>query len=274
VVNDEHVTVQNLENADRVIRTDPLYRLDDEDESDEEKDDHGVSGAWDLDVNVSIEDNEIETVIDDIMDGHSNNVKATQPNEYSYRTWELTDDYSYPILGMTDDIPSSSRVLSPPLIDSLRKYLPYSISEDLFWLKYNLSRDGANLQSLYHCIRQCPRTLLAIETTNGEIYGSCEAFLWRLKESRFSETNSLEEQARLEDGLQVYKWSQENRIEQILDRTKLAVGGGFPDDDDGEEKRNWGFGIALGSDLWQIVHVSHLRVRDYHSSPAQGRSSK
>eukprot|EP00979_Chaetoceros_neogracilis_P013671 scaffold3990_cov284-Chaetoceros_neogracile.AAC.12 len=138
VVDDEHVTVQNLENADRVLRTDPLYRLDDEDESDEESDDHGVSGAWDLDVNVSIEDNEIETVIDDIMDGHSNNVKATQPNEYSYRTWELMDDYSYPILGMTDDIPSSYR--------------------------YNLSRDGANLQSLYHYIRQCPRTLLAIET--------------------------------------------------------------------------------------------------------------
>jgi hypothetical protein len=74
---------------------------------------------------------------------------------------------------------------------------------------------------------------------------------WRLKESRFSETKSLEEQVRLEDGLQVYKWSQENRIVQISDRTKLAVGSGFPDDNDGEEKRNWGFGIAPGSDLWQ-----------------------
>jgi len=175
VVDDEDVTVDQLLKADHVLRTDILYRLDHEDESDDESDDDIVNHNWKFTVSIEIEHNEIEAVVDSGFDGYgkqSESAETTKPDEYSYRTWELIDDCIDPILGMTDDIPKSSRVLSPPLIDSLRNFLPFSLSEDHFWLKYSLARDGANLQSLYHCVRQSPETILAIETANGEIFGA------------------------------------------------------------------------------------------------------
>ena len=46
------------------------------------------------------------------------------------------------ILGTTVDDPGASpHVLSPPLMDALRPFLPYAIRQDNYWLKYSLLRD-------------------------------------------------------------------------------------------------------------------------------------
>ena len=279
IVEDEDVTEQQLVNADRVLRNDPLYRLPHEEEysSDDESVETGETGivaneirASDLDVSIEVDQNEIELIIravsiDEREAAPSSEKYPLAPSTYSYKTWDLIKDQpqEYPIMGVSEDIIETSRVLSPSMIDSLRNFLPYAVSEDNFWLKYNLSQDGASLDALYHSIRQSSKTLLAIETFDGEVfgafvsspwrnqkgfYGSCEAFIWKVKESRFSAADSVEEQAKIESKLAVFKWSQENRNIQMIDRTKIAIGGGCPEEC-GEEE--WGLGIALDDTLHQ-----------------------
>ena len=213
------------------------------------------------------------------------------PGPFSYSTWKIQtnassnvwyddEDQTFPILGMYKNdansrIDESNRVLSPPILNSLRAFLPYSVAEDNFWLKFSLSRDGANLQTLYDSIRQSSPTLLAIETSYGEVfgafttspwrehknfYGSCEAFLWRLKQSRYFPCKSMEEQFQLERQVDCFKWSRANRNVQFSNRNKLIVGGGLPDedsswdvDDSSFSGSSWGMGIVLKSDLFQGV---------------------
>jgi len=295
IVENEDVTKQQLERADYVLRTDPLYRLPGHD--DEESDDEGaelpeISEHGELDVSIEMNDGEIELMLSGVNmnDGALNaSLSSLQPGSFSYKAWDLVQDQppAFPILGMTDNIPERTRVLSPPMIDSLRNFLPHAVAEDHFWLRYSMGRDGASLDALYYSIRQSTRTLLAIETVNGEIfgafvsspwrdhrsfYGSCEAFLWRVKESRFMHSSSVEEQARLESNLQVFKWSQENRSVQMSDRTKLAIGGGYPEEDPDKEEEvgeDWGLGIALGHDLFQGTSSPCITFR----SPALSQQS-
>ncbi len=279
IVEDEDVTEAQLTNADRVLRSDPLYRLPDEAKDDtrssrsvmfvEEVDtDEGI------DVRIKVDHNGIEAIIksstsksdrEELSENIDIEKILSKPSTYSYQTWDLIKDekQEYPILGVTDEIKESSRVLSPPMIDCLRTSLPFAVAEDNFWLKYNLSQDGASLDALYHSIRQSSKTIVAIETFSGEVfgaflsspwrtqrgfYGSCEAFVWKLKESRFTPTDSIEEQARVESNVEVFKWSQDNRNIQMSDHTKMAIGGGRPENNDEEE---WGFGIALDDSLYK-----------------------
>ena len=76
------------------------------------------------------------------------------------------------VLGLPDEFDEAAQVLSPPMIKSLRKSLPFVVAEDYFWLKYAMTRDGSSLTSLYDSIRQSSRILLAIETVNGEVFGA------------------------------------------------------------------------------------------------------
>lgn len=282
IVDDEDVTEQQLLNADHVLRTDPLYKLPHEEEDYSDEESEGIqrtreiglvaseSRARDidvsyeaLDVNIDISQQGVELILGPIPKLEK---EPMHPKIYSYKTWDtIKDQYQeYPILGVSQDlIDETSRVLSPPMLDSLRKSLPYAVAEDNFWLKFNLSKDGASLDALYQSIRQSSETILAIETFDGEVfgafvsspwrrqkgfYGSCEAFVWKMKESRYTATNSIEEQIRLESDISVFKWSQENRNIQMSDRTKIAIGGGIPEN--GEEK-DWGLGIALDDVLYQ-----------------------
>ena len=110
-------------------------------------------------------------------------------------------------------------------MDSLRNFLPYAVDEDNYWITFNPARDVSSLESLYNSIRQSPRALLAIEMvegevfgafmssqwrTNGGFYGSCKAFIWNMKRSRFVETNFLQEQVQLEERMDVFHWSRDN----------------------------------------------------------------
>lgn len=51
------------------------------------------------------------------------------------------------ILGTSvDDSDASPHVLSPPLMDALRPFLPFSLQQDNYWLKYSLRRDVRTTQ--------------------------------------------------------------------------------------------------------------------------------
>jgi len=110
-------------------------------------------------------------------------------------------------------------------MDALRPHMPYAYQEDNYWLKFSMVRDGAHMRALLKHVRNSSRSILAIETTDGDIfgaftstpwrpqgrtyYGSCEAFVWRLKKSRYSDIiQTVEEQSNLESQIEVFKWSQ------------------------------------------------------------------
>lgn len=295
LVNDDNVTQRQLEHANYVLNTDPLYRLPGETSSNFEG--SITSSVAEAEMSqyskykdkVQFDGVNIEIMLDwDGITSSSENLRIASsrsyrdnkdknpvygrssiPSKYSYKTWSVFKDTVYPVLGLPDeeDFDEVAQVLSPPMMASIRKSLPFAVSEDNFWLKYAMNRDGASILSLYNTIRQSTKTLLAIETVNGEVfgafisspwrsyqsyYGSCEAFLWRLNKSRFTPTASVEEQIELESDLNVFTWSQENRNIQMSDQNKIVIGGGFPDDDDNDhDSDKWGMGIALGADLYE-----------------------
>lgn len=172
------------------------------------------------------------------------------------------------ILGTSaNDIACHPHVLSPPLMESLQNFLPPTISESNFWLKYSLVRDGASLSSVLRNIRGTRRTLIAIETVEGEVFGSFtslpwrrnwnyfgngESFLWRMRRSRSENDaqHSILDQAKLESELEVFYWSGKNNLVQYCTHEMLAVGGGLLRDDNSDEQPDTGgFGLAIDSDL-------------------------
>ncbi len=300
LVEDENVTKQQLENADRVLRTDKLYSLEEDDgDSHQQRGmpigvqqrgmpidiqqrgmpvdiqqreipdglrQRGMPYKEDLDVKIRCEESNIEVY----LNGQNYSSRhLLLPSTFTYKTWDLLKDQptAVPILIDSEEVPESDRVLTPPMIESIRRNLPPVIAEDHFWLKYSMAKNGTSLVSLYNSVRQSTQTLLAIETTDGHVfggfasspwrenkdfYGSCEAFLWRLKSSRFTHCYSLEEQASLESNIQIFDWSQKNRNIQMSNRSRIAMGGGIPDEpEDEEDATSWGLGIALDSDLLQ-----------------------
>jgi len=97
-----------------------------------------------------------------------------------YDAWNaVNDDYingyggggtlPFRILGTdASDMNAQPHVLSPPLMESLQSFFPTSISQDNFWMKYSMVRDGSSLHSLMQNARGAKYSILAIETTDGE----------------------------------------------------------------------------------------------------------
>ena len=166
-------------------------------------------------------------------------------------------------------------------MESLQNFMPPTISESNFWLKYSLVRDGASLSSLLRHIRGTKHTLIAIETVEGEVfgsftsspwrknwnyYGSGEAFLWRMRRTR-SERDvqySVLDQAKLESELDIFYWTGQNELVQYCTQDMICVGGGsFCDEDDRDDQANeqrdmppqspkvdkGGFGLAIDEEL-------------------------
>jgi hypothetical protein len=139
---------------------------------------------------------------------------------------------AFRILGTSaDDVSCHPHVLSPPLMEALLEFMPETLTSDYhFWLKYSLVRDGGGLFQLVKHVRASQYTVLAVETTEGHVfgaftsqpwrisnqfYGSSNSFLWRLRHSRTMAVaattasnqhypNSLLEQAQLETELDVF----------------------------------------------------------------------
>ena len=187
----------------------------------------------------------------------------------------------FKILGTSvADESSQPHVLSPPLMESLQAFLPSSKSGENFYMKYSMVRDGAHLQTLLKRARGVQYSILAIETLDGEVFGSFtgeawrkswnyfgtgESFLWKMRNSRLEKTHGILDQAHKESEIDVYPYTGENGFIQLCTHDRVAVGGGMPDSTSAEKKtdepidnnppvdhsHNWGFGLALQSDLLQ-----------------------
>lgn len=166
-------------------------------------------------------------------------------------------------------------------MESLLNFVPDTLSQENLWLKFSLVRDGASLQTLRQYTRGSENTILAILTSNGDVFGSFtssawrkhrgyygdgQAFVWKMSQSRLTPCSSLLEQATLESDILVYPFSGLNNYIQLCTSNSLAVGGGVLDissknqmDESSEKEeennkseshqRNFGFGIMIDSDL-------------------------
>jgi len=234
-------------------------------------------------------------VDDEISEGGSTswNVEYVTPKG-RYDAWNiLQDDYvngyggggtlGFKILGTSaDDESAQPHVLSPPLMESLQAFLPTTKSGENFYMKYSMIRDGASLQTLLKRARGVQYSILAVETIDGEVFGSFtgqawrkswnyfgtgESFLWKMRHSRLEKTNGILDQAQKESEIDVYPYTGENGFIQLCTHDRIAVGGGIPEDSTSAEKKSnepssknsplvenshdWGFGLALQSDLLQ-----------------------
>lgn len=87
---------------------------------------------------------------------------------------------SFAILGTAaNDVSCQPHVLSPPLMESLLEFVPETLSDYHFWIKYSMVRDGANIYALLRHTRASTRTILAIETTEGAVFGAFTSSPWR-----------------------------------------------------------------------------------------------
>jgi hypothetical protein len=156
------------------------------------------------------------------------------------------------------------------LMESLQAFMPHSKVGQNFFLKYSMVRDGATLPALLRRARGVQYSILAVETIDGEVFGSFtaqpwrknwnyfgtgECFLWRMRRSRLEKTHSILEQAQQESEIDVFPYTGENQFIQLCTHDRLAVGGGLPSSV-GEKKieeevddHDWGFGLAIQSDM-------------------------
>jgi len=187
----------------------------------------------------------------------------------------------FKILGTSsDDIAAQPHVLSPPLMESLRSFIPEGFTNNNWWLKFSLRRDGADLEILKRYVRAATHTVMAIETREGDVFGcfttsawrtssryfgNGEAFLWRMRHNRMLPCHSLFEQAAMESEIDVFPYSGKNDFVQICNHSRIALGGeelkeatsyakgGEAGDSldcvELEEGTNHGFGLAINSDL-------------------------
>jgi len=176
------------------------------------------------------------------------------------RTGINPDLLPFVILGThKDDKSCKPHVLSPPLMDALHSQLPHSCSDANFWLRYSLVRDGASIETLANKVSTSRYTILAIETMDGDVFGSFnsqpwqktdkyvgggQSFLWRMKKQRSFGANSesIEAEADRESDIEVFHWTGENDLCQLMSDARIAVGGGLVVGGDG-------FGLVIEDDL-------------------------
>lgn len=213
----------------------------------------------------------------------------TNADNPDFSAWAaLKDEYAFGyghqetlpflILGTdADDDSCEPHVLSPPLMESLQSFLPERLSAKNFWLKFSCVRDGYSLRTLLRNVRGSQHTIIAIETTDGRVFGSFtstpwrrnwgffgngECFVWRMRRSRTTPCRSVLAQARLESEIEVHVSSGRNDCYQACKTFMLAIGGGegepSPYDHDGAgagpipsapAEPEMGFAFAVTDDL-------------------------
>lgn len=159
-----------------------------------------------------------------------------------YDGWSFhnkSDEGPFAILG-ADDPKLAPRVLTPSMMEALRGFFPFAVSESNFWLKFSLVREGASLATLLATIRASAYTIIGVETRHGEVFGSFtgtpwrtgskwfgtgEAFLWRLKKSRYTSPNKAK-RSDFENEMEVYPYTGCDDLVQYCTSKTIAVGGG------------------------------------------------
>ena len=218
-----------------------------------------------------------EVLRDEYSSDFGFNVAVDDENKLVRCSSNIDERGIFKILGTShDDTRSLPHVLSPPLMDSLLSFVPDRLSNDNLWLKYSLCRDGASLDILKRYCRAAVHTIVAIETTDGDVFGSFtsapwqtnnryfgtgESFLWRMRQNRNSPVSSLFDQAQLESEIDVFPYNGSNSYVQLCTSDKLALGGGGTlspgldqqeicrNEDEDVVSSNYGFGLALDRNL-------------------------
>lgn len=174
---------------------------------------------------------------------------TTAPNLVEEEDDDDDDAYSpYDILGAQI---SSRRILTPALIEALRGFLPFVISEENFWLKFTLEKDGDSLTNLLHTIRGSKYTFFAIRSGN-RIFGSFTGAKWRKHQEWYGTGEAF--LWRVEDSLKVYPYTGSDTLVQYCTNQMVAVGGG--DWKEGEispyktgNQQPQGIGLLIDADL-------------------------
>jgi hypothetical protein len=214
-------------------------------------------------------------------------------------TWGVLESSEYTgshhlnffILGTSaGDSKAQPHVLSPPLMESLQEYLPFSKRGESFWLKYSLVRDGASMLTFLQHARGAAYSLLAIETLDGDVFGAFttqpwrlnwnwntiggkESFLWKMRHSRRIKCHSIIDQAEKESELSVFPYIHANDNIQLCTSNRIAIGGGAPNRPDevpdvlkGTKPHEWGFGKLVPTLFGSIAFASlvlHQHPRDH-----------
>ena len=144
-------------------------------------------------------------------------------------------------------------------------------------MKYSLIRDGASIETFKAYLRGSKDTIIAIETTRGDVFGvytsspwrtgptlfgGCPSFVWKMRYNRNTPCHSLIEQATLESEIDVYFLLDRTVRMQLCSHDRIGVGvgnmnrydstGNVIETEEEEEKRNgknYGFAICLEDDL-------------------------
>ena len=265
-----HVTTEQLEKTHAVLMKDPLYASEHSkrEEERDQKESHRLSAECKRDAS-------FRTQVWKYCGADTN---VNSEFSFSYRFQGANDseiplDFPviFTVLGTSvQDDDCQPHVLSPPIMDALRAHFPFAVQQDNFWLKYSMLRDGASMRSLLSKSRGSTRTIVAIETMEGDVvgaftsspwreqgqkfYGSGESFLWRLKKPINAYYNSVEDQVKLESEVEFFEWTGKNRNVQRLVNAEsdLILGGGGPDDKEGTSQKgsdDHGSGLVLSSCL-------------------------
>lgn len=208
---------------------------------------------------------------DDLDHQHSSDESSTdrdttqvcQSVRFDGWTDHKSAEYPFRILG-ADDPQLKPRVLTPSVMEALQGFFPYAVSESNFWLKFSLVRDGASLATLLSSIRTSTHTIIGVETNDGEVFGSFtgtpwrtgtrwfgtgEAFLWRLKKSRYTSQKNAA-RSNFENEMEVYPYTGYDELVQYCTSKTIAVGGGdWIDHPCPFENEPRGIGFMLDGDL-------------------------
>lgn len=230
--------------------------------------------ALNFDDDDSDDDGDSDDVDDD--DGRSDEVYSNLDAEKQRRHKHNT----FKIIGTSiNDTSAHPHVLSPPLMDRLLSHMPKHLRKGQnFWMRYSLIRDGASLYTLSSYARAMKDSILAIETTHGQVFGvytsntwkaqpsafgGPPSFIWRMRSSRMTKVHSLFDQAEIESQIDVWD-ADESSVSrlQMLTNHRIGVGignmnrfndvGEIVESEMAEEKKkgkNYGFAIALEDDL-------------------------
>ena len=173
------------------------------------------------------------------------------------------------ILGTSaDDVTCHPHILSPPLMESLLAFMPESLQYGYnFWLKYSMARDKPSLLTMLRHCRASVYTILAIETTDGhifgsftsepwrlllseqEFYGSKDSFVWRMRQSRNQPSLSIMEQILAESKIDVFPYTEKNENIQFCSRNFLGLGDGELEDIGASNGSHFGNAIRLNASL-------------------------
>jgi hypothetical protein len=183
--------------------------------------------------------NEDELNYEDWEDPDLNEPDKNQLVRFDGWSFQRSSEYPFLILG-ADSEDLNPRVMTPSMMEALRGFMPFRVSESNFWLKFSLVRDGASLATLLATIRGSTYTMIGVETTRGEVFGSFtgapwraggtwfgtgESFLWRLKKTRYTSPQNSRK-PNFEREMEVYPYTGYDDLVQYCTPKTIAVGGG------------------------------------------------